>query len=260
MNSAGFGNNSFICSANFQLIGSSELNSQHLIEQPNSLFDTKNDDDFPTLGGIATNETDKTQTKTIQQKSFANIAAKAPAFKKMQSILKTTNAQTSSLNYPPNLSPSLNLLKIDDTTKNSGLFKFNDFTSEDLNKKFHDKAENNSFAPLLAKSRFDDLFERDPYLNHMRNVQEDVLLQIREISSNENFIIPKYQINEQKTEISTPTETPPPPPSNEWTSVVSRRRKASLNTEYSSHRPSPFTDDGYMVSIFINIISNYQFF
>lgn len=128
---------------------------------------------------------------------------------------------------------------------------------------FNDKIEENkNFSNFLVESQFDDLFERDPYLNHLRNVQEDMFLQMYNMTPNDNFVIPEPQIVEEKIEI---VESPPPrPPSiDEWQTVVARRRKSSCNTEvflifseeififyfkYLSHRPSPCTDDGYMVS------------
>nr|CAD2200611.1 unnamed protein product [Meloidogyne enterolobii] len=111
---------------------------------------------------------------------------------------------------------------------------------------FNDKIEENkNFSNFLVESQFDDLFERDPYLNHLRNVQEDMFLQMYNMTPNDNFVIPEPQIVEEKIEI---VESPPPrPPSiDEWQTVVARRRKSSCNTEYLSHRPSPCTDDGYM--------------
>ncbi|CAK5030498.1 unnamed protein product [Meloidogyne enterolobii] len=238
-------------------------------EQENSVFDTNDDADFPSLSsnGNKTIEIPKqAQVKTTQQKSFANIAAKAPTLVKKQSDsnnMQTVKARGSISNSPPSQpQPPQSQTTIIPPTSNSLVVKQNEDLSINIKQKeeetkippkspltfdqFNDKIEENkNFSNFLVESQFDDLFERDPYLNHLRNVQEDMFLQIYNMTPNDNFVIPEPQIVEEKIEI---VESPPPrPPSiDEWQTVVARRRKTSCNTEYLSHRPSPCTDDGYM--------------
>uniref|UniRef100_A0A1I8BTM5 C3H1-type domain-containing protein n=1 Tax=Meloidogyne hapla TaxID=6305 RepID=A0A1I8BTM5_MELHA len=217
------------------------------------VFNTNDDADFPSLGSNANKPTEiseQTQIKTAQLKSFANIAAKAPSLVKKQS--NSINTQTvkfrgSISNSPPSqpqppqsqttIIPPTNPLMVKqddevllDIKQKEEIQISPSLTFEQFNNKIE---ENNNFSEILGESQFDDLFERDPYLNHLRNVEEDMFLQMKNVTANENFVIPEPPIIEKKVETEPPPQPPSPrPPSpDEWQTVVSRRRKTSCNTE-----------------------------